>query len=84
MARILQRASQPVHPLLEPAKELCPSQQLERGWSPHQVIYNCNLQTSSCNLLPFAIYGLLLQLQQNYNKATTKLLQNIIFCYLWP
>jgi hypothetical protein len=37
MARILQRASQPVHPLLEPAKELRPGQQLERGWSPHQV-----------------------------------------------
>jgi hypothetical protein len=37
MARILQRASQPVHPLLEPAKELRPGQQLERGWSTHQV-----------------------------------------------
>jgi hypothetical protein len=54
MARVLQRASQPVHPLLEPAKELRPGQQLERGWSTHQVkflvfysklIYNRNLLT---------------------------------------
>jgi hypothetical protein len=66
MARILQRASQPVHPLLEPAKELRPGQQLEGGWSTHQVIYNCNLFTVViylyllftyiCNLLPVVIH----------------------------